>query len=80
MPAFSTGNVIHMFDDMNDICQQLLMKWERYVLIICLEYYLLRPSPSYDANSFGSDHVFDPSQDYTRLTFDTIALCSMSYR
>ncbi|EJD04651.1 cytochrome P450 oxidoreductase OrdA-like protein [Fomitiporia mediterranea MF3/22] len=29
---------------------------------------------------FGSSHVFDPSEDYTRLTFDTIALCSMSYR
>ena len=29
---------------------------------------------------FGPRHVFDPSEDYTRLTFDTIALCSMSYR
>ena len=29
---------------------------------------------------FGPEHVFDPSEDYTRLTFDTIALCSMSYR
>lgn len=29
---------------------------------------------------FGPSHVFDPSEDYTRLTFDTIALCSMSYR
>lgn len=29
---------------------------------------------------FGPDNVFDPSEDYTRLTFDTIALCSMSHR
>nr|AJP77023.1 inducible nitric oxide synthase-like protein [Inonotus obliquus] len=29
---------------------------------------------------FGPSYVFDPSGDYTRLTFDTIALCSMSYR
>ncbi|KAI5117203.1 hypothetical protein M0805_005173 [Coniferiporia weirii] len=29
---------------------------------------------------FGPEHIFDPSEDYTRLTFDTIALCSMSYR
>lgn len=30
MPAFGTGNVIHMFDDMKDICDQLVKKWERY--------------------------------------------------
>ena len=29
---------------------------------------------------FGPSHAFDPSEDFTRLTFDTIALCSMSYR
>jgi cytochrome P450/NADPH-cytochrome P450 reductase len=29
---------------------------------------------------FGADYVIDPTQDFTRLTFDTIALCSMSYR
>lgn len=29
---------------------------------------------------FGPDNVFDPSDDYTRLTFDTIALSSMSHR
>ncbi|KAH8111193.1 cytochrome P450 oxidoreductase OrdA-like protein [Phellopilus nigrolimitatus] len=58
MPAFGTANVRTMFDGMTDICDQMLLKWER----------------------FGHDHVFDPTEDYTRLTFDTIALCSMSYR
>ena len=29
MPAFGTVNVRGMFDDMKDICDQLLMKWER---------------------------------------------------
>ncbi|TDL21939.1 cytochrome P450 oxidoreductase OrdA-like protein [Rickenella mellea] len=29
---------------------------------------------------FGPDHVFDPTDDYTRLTFDTIAICTMSHR
>ncbi|OCH86500.1 cytochrome P450 [Obba rivulosa] len=29
---------------------------------------------------FGPKHVIDPAEDFTRLTFDTIALCSMSYR
>ncbi|KLO19588.1 cytochrome P450 oxidoreductase OrdA-like protein [Schizopora paradoxa] len=58
MPAFGIGNVVNMYDDMKDICGQLLLKWER----------------------FGPDYVFDPSEDFTRLTLDTIAFCSMSYR
>ncbi|KAH9931026.1 cytochrome P450 [Amylocystis lapponica] len=29
---------------------------------------------------FGPAPVIDPSNDFTRLTFDTIALCAMSYR
>jgi cytochrome P450/NADPH-cytochrome P450 reductase len=29
---------------------------------------------------FGPDHAFDPTEDFTRLAFDTIALCAMSYR
>ncbi|KAL5534886.1 hypothetical protein ACEPAF_2976 [Sanghuangporus sanghuang] len=29
---------------------------------------------------FGTQLTFDPSDDYTRLTFDALALCSMSYR
>ncbi|KAF7794903.1 hypothetical protein EIP86_006046 [Pleurotus ostreatoroseus] len=29
---------------------------------------------------FGPEHKIDPAEDFTRLTLDTIALCSMSYR
>ncbi|OCB91808.1 cytochrome P450 oxidoreductase OrdA-like protein [Sanghuangporus baumii] len=58
MPAFGAASIRNMFQEMRDICSQLILKWER----------------------FGSSHIFDPSEDYTRLTFDTIALCSMSYR
>ncbi|EJU05217.1 cytochrome P450 [Dacryopinax primogenitus] len=29
---------------------------------------------------FGSDVAFDPTEEFSRLTFDTIALCMMSYR
>ena len=29
MPCFSTANVFNMFDDMNDIVSQLILKWER---------------------------------------------------
>ncbi|EKM58057.1 uncharacterized protein PHACADRAFT_139651 [Phanerochaete carnosa HHB-10118-sp] len=29
---------------------------------------------------FGPKHRIDPAEDFTRLTFDTIALCAMSYR
>ncbi|KAJ6566478.1 cytochrome P450, partial [Mycena capillaripes] len=31
-------------------------------------------------HSFGPNAVLDPAADFTRLTFDTIAFCSMSYR
>ncbi|KAI5116970.1 hypothetical protein M0805_002171 [Coniferiporia weirii] len=58
MPAFGTANTRNMFQDMKDICGQLMLKWER----------------------FGPENVFDPAEDFTRLTFDTIALCSMSHR
>ena len=29
MPCFSTANIYNMFDDMMDIVQQLVLKWER---------------------------------------------------
>ncbi|KAK7438635.1 hypothetical protein VKT23_017968 [Stygiomarasmius scandens] len=58
MPAFNTMAIRDMFEDMRDICDQLLLKWER----------------------FGPENVIDPSDDYTRVALDTIALCSMSYR
>lgn len=35
MPAFSTAKVRDMFDDMVDIAQQMVQKWERY-LASCL--------------------------------------------
>ncbi|THU85308.1 fatty acid hydroxylase [Dendrothele bispora CBS 962.96] len=58
MPAFNAQSIRGMFDDMKDICDQLVLKWER----------------------FGHDNIIDPADDFTRLTLDTIALCSMSYR
>lgn len=57
-PAFSPGNIKDMFDDMFDICSQLVLKWERY----------------------GPSHVFNPAEEFTRLAFDTVALCTMGYR
>lgn len=30
MPAFGTTAIKDMFDDMNDIAMQLVMKWERF--------------------------------------------------
>ena len=32
MPSFSTAKVRDMFDDMMDICEQMVTKWERCVL------------------------------------------------
>ncbi|KZT53966.1 cytochrome P450 [Calocera cornea HHB12733] len=29
---------------------------------------------------FGPDHPIDPSDDFTRLAFDTVSLCAMNYR
>ena len=29
---------------------------------------------------FGQRHIIDPSEDFTRLAFDTITLCAMNYR
>ncbi|TFK52531.1 bifunctional P-450/NADPH-P450 reductase [Heliocybe sulcata] len=58
MPAFGTANIRNMWDDMKDICSQLILKWSR----------------------FGPDYVISPTDDFTRLTLDTIALCSMNYR
>ncbi|KAF7367846.1 Fatty acid hydroxylase [Mycena sanguinolenta] len=58
MPAFGPMAVKGMLEEMRDICDQLVLKWER----------------------FGPNAVLDPADDFTRLTFDTIAYCSMSYR
>lgn len=29
---------------------------------------------------FGPDHIIEPSDDFTRLAFDTVCLCAMNYR
>ncbi|KAJ7452215.1 fatty acid hydroxylase [Mycena latifolia] len=57
-PAFGTIPIRGMMEEMRDICDQLVLKWER----------------------FGPHAALDPSDDFTRLTLDTIAYCSMSYR
>lgn len=76
MPAFGAANTRNMFVGMKDICDQLMLKWQRYHLRNEATRSLLNRWYS----RFGSDHDIDPADDFTRLTFDTIGLCSMSYR
>ncbi|KIM26551.1 hypothetical protein M408DRAFT_56754, partial [Serendipita vermifera MAFF 305830] len=57
-PAFSPVQIKGMFDDMMDICSQLVLKWERY----------------------GPEYAINPAEDFTRLAFDTLSLCTMGYR
>ena len=47
-----------MFDEMLEIADQMLVRWER----------------------FGPDSVIEVTEDMTRLTLDTIALCAFDYR
>jgi cytochrome P450/NADPH-cytochrome P450 reductase len=58
VPAFGPLNMKDMFDDMKDICSQLVLKWAR----------------------MGPDYCVPVTDDFTRLTLDTIALCAMGYR
>ncbi len=58
MPAFGPLGIRGMFDQMLDIADQMLVRWER----------------------FGPDHVIEVTEDMTRLTLDTIALCAFDYR
>jgi cytochrome P450/NADPH-cytochrome P450 reductase len=58
MPAFGPAALTRMFDGMDDIAEQLLLKWER----------------------LGPTARIDVPDNTTRLTLDTIALCSFSYR
>ncbi|KAF5504655.1 Bifunctional cytochrome P450/NADPH--P450 reductase [Colletotrichum fructicola] len=58
MPVFGPLKIRSMFDEMNDLSEQLCLKWAR-----------LGPSVSIEV-----------ADDFTRLTLDTIALCSMDYR
>ena len=72
-----------MFDDMYDILSQLVLKWERCVtkrlpVPADTQYSLLIPAAR--ADRFGPKNPIDPADDFTRLAFDTIAYCAMSYR
>ncbi|RMZ69227.1 hypothetical protein GMOD_00003168 [Pyrenophora seminiperda CCB06] len=58
LPALGPLAIRGMFDDMHDICSQLVMKWARY----------------------GEGYRINVTDDFTRLTLDTIALCTMDYR
>ncbi|KIJ33095.1 hypothetical protein M422DRAFT_135929, partial [Sphaerobolus stellatus SS14] len=62
--GFGPAKIKGMFGPMVDIASQLVSKWE-----VSATYIL-----------FGPDHVIDATEDFTRLTFDTITLCAMSYR
>ena len=58
MPAFGPAAMRNYFDDMLDIADQMLTKWER----------------------LGPEASIDVSDNMTRLTLDTIALCGFGYR
>ncbi|KAH7179891.1 cytochrome P450 [Fusarium flagelliforme] len=58
MPLFGPLKIREMFDDMQDVSEQLCLKWAR----------------------LGSSATIDVASDFTRLTLDTIALCTMGYR
>ncbi|KAH8722787.1 cytochrome P450 [Phaeosphaeriaceae sp. PMI808] len=58
MPVFGPTKIRGMFGQMNDITQQLCLKWGRY----------------------GPSYPIEVTEDFTRLTLDTIALCGMGYR
>ena len=54
MPAFGPIGIRGMFDQMLEIADQMLLRWER----------------------FGPGHVIEVTEDMTRMTLDTIALCA----
>ncbi|KAF4826625.1 Bifunctional cytochrome P450/NADPH--P450 reductase [Colletotrichum tropicale] len=58
MPVFGPLKIRSMFDEMNDLSEQLCLKWAR----------------------LGPSVPVEVADDFTRLTLDTIALCSMDYR
>lgn len=76
MPAFGPSAMLDMFDGMQDLASQMLLKWERCDIIAVLqnslELLLL--------HRFGPEAIIDPSDDFTRLALDTLAFCTMSYR
>ncbi|RYP45572.1 hypothetical protein DL768_008121 [Monosporascus sp. mg162] len=58
MPAFGPMSIRNMFDEMHDVCSQLVLKWARQ----------------------GPSKKIMLTDDFTRLTLDIIALCSMGFR
>ncbi|RYC79765.1 Bifunctional cytochrome P450/NADPH--P450 reductase [Fusarium oxysporum f. sp. narcissi] len=58
MPLFGPLKIREMFPDMQDVGEQLCLKWARV----------------------GPSATIDVANDFTRLTLDTIALCTMNYR
>ncbi|CAJ0554425.1 Ff.00g129380.m01.CDS01 [Fusarium sp. VM40] len=58
MPLFGPLKIREMFPDMQDVAEQLCLKWARS----------------------GPSTIIDASSDFTRLTLDTIALCTMNFR
>ena len=75
MPSFSTAKVRDMFDDMADICEQMITKWER-----CVRERVSAGRERLTRCRFGPRATIDPVEDFTRLAFDTITLCAMNYR
>lgn len=80
MPAFGTASIREMFPDMLDLADQLVLKWERYAPSIASLTGYANLFIHRRTARFGPKHRIDPAEDFTRLTLDTIALCSMSYR
>ncbi len=77
-PSFRTTEVKSMFSDMLDIASQLVLKWERLGF---RELFEGRSTMLLKCHSrFGPEYRLNPTEDFTRLTLDTIAICSMSYR
>jgi hypothetical protein len=77
MPTFGAVAVRDMFPVMEDIISQLVAKWERWISLKAIFHNHEAEGAS---DRFGSEHVINPTLDYTKLTFDAISLASMSHR
>ena len=77
MPTLGAGAVRDMFPIMEDIISQLVVKWERWISLKAISHNHEAEGAS---DRFGSEHVINPTLDYTKLTFDAISLASMSHR
>lgn len=83
VPAFGPLRIQSMFDDMGDLAQQLCLKW--WVLLD------IDNRKLDETNYFvsfrcrcrarqGASNSINITDDFTRLTLDTIALCTMDFR